>query len=920
MKKLYIFTFFLFHFIAWAQLETSNWYFGQNLGMKFQEDEILPLSNGRLFTSEGCATISDQNGNLLFYTDGSTVYNKNHQIMMNGTGLKGNSSSTQSAIIIPMPQDPNQYIIFTVGADDNATPTSTLNEGLHFYKVDLTLDNGLGAVVFPENNNLLRLCSEKIAAVKHINRRDYWVVTHFENKFYSYLVTPNGVNPTPVISAIGPHIDPRTYPVNARGYLKISPNGKKVAIAHLSNLNYDQIPIGNLPTLTDQFFPANGPFANAYPGFLAVYDFNKATGLVTNELVLDVTGSPYGIEFSPDSKILYGNSDYHSIDSSYNVTWQRGELYQYNLNLNRSEIPSSKQVIRRYVIQDTNSAIFTARGALQLALNNRIYLSRDYQYHLSHIKNPNDLNDPQFEDVGFRFAFATWNVNTRYGLPPFISSSFVKEIEILNSDLYSVCLGNSVQLRFTNPDEVTILSYLWNFGDGQTSTAASPVYLYLQSGVFTVQLQINTAEYGVLNYEIELTVINNINLNEAVLEACDNDNDGEIWFDLTLAHPQITTLNNLQFAYFKTLEDAQANRNAIGSDYLSSIPNEIIYVKVINEAGCSNFTQITLQHHQPETLALDPITICVDNEVNILLEDYNETIETYFTNQAITSIKYYLNQADLIANVNQVNSVIINTNQITVFANVEFVNQLCPTFVQLTFNPSSIPNFNLNDVLKCKEETAEIVAPIGYTYQWIGLRDEDLNQNLNQHSVFIKNEGNYALIITNENGCQRQVQFSVTNYPDVEVVDVTVDQTNSIIIHAIGEGLSYSVDGVNWQSENVIVGLSSGVYQVYIRTINGCIVMVGEAVIFKWTNFLSPNQDTYNDRWEISGLEKYNNVEVKIFNRYGKMLLNKILNNEKVIWDGRYNGKKQPSDSYWYMINIPGHIKYSGFLLLKNKI
>ena len=922
LKKLYIFIFFLYYSsLVYAQLETSNWYFGQNLGLKFQGNEISPLTDGQLFTGEGCAVISDKNGELLFYTDGSTVYNRIHQVMLNGTDLKGSSSSTQSAIIVPFPEDENKYIIFTVGADDYATVISTLNEGLNFYYVDLLLDNGLGGVVFPENNNLLPLSSEKIAAVQHINRKDYWIVTHFENKFYSYLVNSNGINRNPVVSTIGPYIDPRTYPVNARGYLKISPNGKKIAIAHLSNLNYDRIPLNNLPTLTDQFYPSNGPFANAWPGYLGVYNFNKGNGLVTDELILDELGSPYGIEFSANSKVLYGNSDYHTIDSLNNVTWRRGELYQYDLNLNPREIIDSKQIIRSYFIQDTSSAIFTARGALQLALNNKIYLSRDNQYHLSHIKNPDSIDDPQFEEIGYRFTYATWNIKTRYGLPPFISSSFVNEIEIIGTDLYTVCLGNSIQLRFTNPDEVSVLSYLWKFGDGQTSTEASPIHQFNQSGVFTVQLQINTSDYGVLNFEIELTVLDEILLNEATLEACDYDSDGKVTFDLTLANQQISDSDNLQYTYFKTREDAVRNINELDSNYLSTATNEDIFVRATNDSGCFNTTKISLNHLLPERFNLNPIAVCVtDEQETVFLQDYNILIEELLNDRSILSINYFTNENDLLTNLNNVSSVTISNTQKSIYARVELLNEECSVFVEFVLKPSLIPPIKIEDVLKCKDNKAQITAPVGYTYQWIGLKDEDLNQDLSRNSIFIKNEGDYTLILINDNGCQRRIDFSVSNYDEIEVLDVYVDQSNSIHIQALGNDYSYSFDGVNWQSENVIVGLSSGVYKIFVRNASGCVFVVGEAVIFKWTNFLSPNQDLHNDKWEINGLEKYKNVEIKIFDRYGKLLVNKVLNNEKVIWDGTYNGKKQPSDSYWYTIVIPGYIKYSGFLLLKNKI
>ena len=112
MKKIILLIILLFSINAIAQKQANNWYFGINAGLDFSRNNILPLLDGQLQTGEGCSTISDANGDLLFYTDGVTVYNRNHEIMLNGNDLNGNNSSTQSAMIIPKPLDVNIYYIF----------------------------------------------------------------------------------------------------------------------------------------------------------------------------------------------------------------------------------------------------------------------------------------------------------------------------------------------------------------------------------------------------------------------------------------------------------------------------------------------------------------------------------------------------------------------------------------------------------------------------------------------------------------------------------------------------------------------------------------------------------------------------------------------------------------------------------------
>src|SRR6476659_883346 len=80
-----------------AQNEANKWLFGNGGGLDFNSGSPLPFPGGQTATSEGSASVSDASGNLLFYTDGITVWDKTHAIMPNGTGLLGGYSSSQSA-------------------------------------------------------------------------------------------------------------------------------------------------------------------------------------------------------------------------------------------------------------------------------------------------------------------------------------------------------------------------------------------------------------------------------------------------------------------------------------------------------------------------------------------------------------------------------------------------------------------------------------------------------------------------------------------------------------------------------------------------------------------------------------------------------------------------------------------------------
>ena len=75
---------------AHSQLEAKNWYFGIWQGMRFDSNGPVPIYNSAMYGGLGTSTISDKNGNLLFYGGSgwtATIWNKNHDTLKNGYGL-----------------------------------------------------------------------------------------------------------------------------------------------------------------------------------------------------------------------------------------------------------------------------------------------------------------------------------------------------------------------------------------------------------------------------------------------------------------------------------------------------------------------------------------------------------------------------------------------------------------------------------------------------------------------------------------------------------------------------------------------------------------------------------------------------------------------------------------------------------------
>ena len=223
-KILFILLLIFLSINIFSQNEANVWYFGDNAGVDFNSGTPTALTDGALSTREGCATISDSLGNVLFYTEGTTIWNSNHQVMDNGSGLLGDYSSTQSAIIVPKPGSDTLYYVFTVPYANDP------NGRLYYSVVDISLNGGLGKVI--EKNTLLyQPVVEKITSITHANGEDIWVVSHERstNSYVSFLVTSSGVSATPTISSAGTvHHSPAS---NWVGYMKISPMGNYIACA-----------------------------------------------------------------------------------------------------------------------------------------------------------------------------------------------------------------------------------------------------------------------------------------------------------------------------------------------------------------------------------------------------------------------------------------------------------------------------------------------------------------------------------------------------------------------------------------------------------------------------------------------------------------------------------------------------------------
>lgn len=428
-------------FSALSQNEGMNWYFGKRAGLSFSTSPPTVLTNGMLFTLEGCSTMSDPNGNLLFYTDGDTIWNSAHNVMANGTGLFGHSSSTQSALILKQPGSNTIYYVITAGAQNN-------NTGICYSIVDMSLAAGLGSVTV-KNTTLSTNATEKLTATRHANGTDIWIITHDfgSNQFRVHLLTASGISGTPVVSSSGFVL---SFPMMYLGQVKCSPTGLKIGCANY-NTSTGGGPIGNYE----------------------LHDFNPSTGVVSNPVVLTTAYNAYGCEFSPDGTKFYG--------VSFLVT---EPLYQFDLSA-----PTTSAVI--------NSAFqwpLGGAGSAQLAPDGKIYIAGGSSTNLTVINNPNVAGS------GMNCIVNGQSVAPReavLGLPGFFTDRLKITPTItntLNCNTATLSVPGATSVAMSN---YSISSYLWNFGDPTTgsanvSTLSNPTHTFSSAGTYTVKVIVNS--------------------------------------------------------------------------------------------------------------------------------------------------------------------------------------------------------------------------------------------------------------------------------------------------------------------------------------------------------------------------------------------------------------------------------------------
>ncbi|MFZ7119131.1 MAG: T9SS type A sorting domain-containing protein [Bacteroidota bacterium] len=330
---------------VWGQNESNIWYFGNHAGIDFNSGSPVAITNGGMMTYDNASAICDSAGNLLFYTDGQMVWNANHQIMSNGVNIGGSTTGGQAAVIVKKPLSNSIYYIFT-------SDGFGASGGLEYSIVDMSLLGGLGEVT--QLGTLLQIPStEKLAGIHTCTEKFTWLITHRgnSNEFCSYKITQSGLDTVPVVSAIGTFIPAGPYGVvnSTAGQMSLSKDGSKLA-----SVNYQS-------------------------GTVEIFDFNVASGHITNQILLTNTYlHAWGVEFSADASKLYL--------SVYNSP----SILQFDLSSGNATTITGSEISIGNITGTYCPGFSGATGYLQRGPDDKIYLAKCGSTYISVINSPND--------------------------------------------------------------------------------------------------------------------------------------------------------------------------------------------------------------------------------------------------------------------------------------------------------------------------------------------------------------------------------------------------------------------------------------------------------------------------------------------------------------------------------------------------
>ncbi|WP_312389259.1 T9SS type B sorting domain-containing protein [Chryseobacterium sp.] len=404
-----------------------------------------------------------------------------------------------------------------------------------------------------------------------------------------------------------------------------------------------------------------------------------------------------------------------------------------------------------------------------------------------------------------------------------------------------------------------------------------------------------------------------VNKTDATLFGCPMN--GLAVFNLTQAN--VTTLTNVTKQYYRTLADLNSGTNEITNPATFSSVETDVYVKINTSTGCTAIAKITLKLY-PAPNVMEATNRTCFNTNNVSTGTFNLTTAAVTTDTGITK-KYFTSYNDALAEINEIPNPLayISANGT---AYIKVINSNgCGSIAKVNLNViPPVYSTILKDQIICIENTTTLDAGSGFTsYLW--------STGATTQSISNVGVGTYWVDLKTGDCILRQ---EVKVIPSESPVIKEIHQEGNTATVEVKGGKSpyqYSLDGIKWQESNIFSNLIRGENTFYVKDFYNCNPVIVTVTVPNLVNVITPNGDGYNDTINYSELGYKKNLSFVIYDRYGnKIFEGNAFNN--YTWDGTIQGRKVPTQTYWYHISWDEpskkdnpQIKLTGWILMKNR-
>ena len=431
------------------------------------------------------------------------------------------------------------------------------------------------------------------------------------------------------------------------------------------------------------------------------------------------------------------------------------------------------------------------------------------------------------------------------------------------------------------------------------------------------------AEYGNLYgntpnylYQIDLDTMET----HIIQQRPNQNNSASEWWGAAGFHEAL----NMEITYHNSLNDATNGTAPLSDPYTNSIPyNDVVYIRVHETTNNQTYVIpiniiLTVAPETNDTSRQD----CQNEETGMATFQLDET-ENDINPDSGLNFTFFASLTDLENNQNPLPLTYSTSESTTVYVKVENANSNdddCYGIAELNLIISSSENVDYESkVAFCFGTEGVLSVPDEFvSYQWNGLQAEDANQPQNTNEVVITHPGNYSVSVTTAGGCSFSLPFEAVLGGAPEITGVEINKNSFTVQVSPGGMYEYSLNGIFWQSSATFQNIQVADYDIYVRDATGCTSDAYKFTYFLVPNFISPNNDGYNDVWKVRGIEKYPDAEFKIFDRYGKIFAIRKAGADGLVWDGKYMGSPVPSGTYWYIITLSETEKITGSISVRN--